>query len=99
MSAFDRYIFRTTFGAFLLVLISLTAVIWLTHALREIDLMMNQRLSGPGRAARIARLGDQGEGGFRRQHRSAGALHQYRARSDPAHSRAALRWATAWDFH
>jgi len=43
MSAFDRYIFRTTFGAFLLVLISLTAVIWLTHALREIDLMTNQR--------------------------------------------------------
>src|SRR2546429_4038565 len=32
-----------TFGAFLLVLISLTAVIWLTHALREIDLMTNQR--------------------------------------------------------
>ena len=43
MSAFDRYIFRTTFGAFLLILISLTAVIWLTHALREIDLMTNQR--------------------------------------------------------
>ncbi len=43
MSAFDRYIFRTTFGAFLLVLVSLTAVIWLTHALREIDLMTNQR--------------------------------------------------------
>jgi lipopolysaccharide export system permease protein len=43
MSSFDRYIFRTTFGAFLLVLISLTAVIWLTHALREIDLMTNQR--------------------------------------------------------
>ena len=43
MSAFDRYMFRTTFGAFLLVLISLTAVIWLTHALREIDLMTSQR--------------------------------------------------------
>ena len=43
MSAFDRYIFRTTFGAFLLVLMSLTAIIWLTHALREIDLMTNQR--------------------------------------------------------
>jgi len=43
MSAFDRYIFRTTFGAFLLILISLTAVIWLTHALREIDLMTSQR--------------------------------------------------------
>src|SRR6476620_10227090 len=43
MSAFDRYIFRTTFGAFLLVLFSLTTVIWLTHALREIDLMTGQR--------------------------------------------------------
>ena len=43
MSSFDRYIFRNVFGAFLLVLISLTAVIWLTHALREIDLMTNQR--------------------------------------------------------
>jgi lipopolysaccharide export system permease protein len=43
MSAFDRYIFRTTFGAFLLVCISLTTVIWLTHALREIDLMTNQK--------------------------------------------------------
>ena len=30
MSAFDRYIFRTTFGAFLLVLITLTAVISIT---------------------------------------------------------------------
>jgi lipopolysaccharide export system permease protein len=43
MGAFDRYIFRNVFGAFLLILISLTAVIWLTHALREIDLMTNQR--------------------------------------------------------
>lgn len=43
MSAFDRYIFRNTFGAFLLILISLTSVVWLTHALREIDLMTNQR--------------------------------------------------------
>jgi lipopolysaccharide export system permease protein len=43
MSSFDRYIFRNVFGAFLLILISLTAVIWLTHALREIDLMTNQR--------------------------------------------------------
>ena len=43
MGSFDRYIFRTTFGAFLLICISLTAVIWLTHALREIDLMTSQR--------------------------------------------------------
>jgi lipopolysaccharide export system permease protein len=43
MGALDRYVFRTTFGAFLLVLVSLTTVIWLTHALREIDLMTNQK--------------------------------------------------------
>jgi lipopolysaccharide export system permease protein len=43
MRSFDRYIFRTTFGAFLLIAISLTMVIWLTHALREIDLMTNQK--------------------------------------------------------
>jgi lipopolysaccharide export system permease protein len=36
------YIFRTTFGAFLIILFSLTSVIWLTHALRDIDLMTNQ---------------------------------------------------------
>jgi lipopolysaccharide export system permease protein len=38
----DRYIFRTGFGAFVLILVSLTAVIWLTHALRDIDLVTNQ---------------------------------------------------------
>src|SRR6266567_2198518 len=35
-SSIDRYIFRTTFGAFLLILVSLTGIIWITHALREI---------------------------------------------------------------
>ena len=43
MGALDRYVFRTTFGAFVLILVSLTTVIWLTHALREIDLMTNQK--------------------------------------------------------
>src|SRR5438128_3426461 len=38
----DRYIFRTTLGAFVLVLISLTGIIWITQALREIDLVTNQ---------------------------------------------------------
>ena len=38
----DRYIFRTSFGAFVLILISLTAIIWITHALRDIDLVTNQ---------------------------------------------------------
>jgi lipopolysaccharide export system permease protein len=42
MASIDRYIFRTAFGAFVLVLVSLTAVIWVTHALKEIDLMTNQ---------------------------------------------------------
>jgi lipopolysaccharide export system permease protein len=42
MGSIGRYIFRTTFGAFMLVLISLTAVIWVTQALRDIDLVTNQ---------------------------------------------------------
>lgn len=42
MGSISRYIFRTTFGAFVVVLVSLTAVIWVTQALRDIDLMTNQ---------------------------------------------------------
>jgi lipopolysaccharide export system permease protein len=42
MGRIDRYIFRTSFGAFVLILVSLTAVIWLTHALRDIDLVTSQ---------------------------------------------------------
>lgn len=42
MGSINQYIFRTTFGAFLVVLISLTAVIWVTQALRDIDLMTSQ---------------------------------------------------------
>ena len=42
MGSINRYIFRTTFGAFAVVLVSLTAVIWVTQALRDIDLMTNQ---------------------------------------------------------
>jgi lipopolysaccharide export system permease protein len=42
MGSIGWYIFRTTFGAFLLVLVSLTGAIWLTQALRDIDLMTNQ---------------------------------------------------------
>jgi lipopolysaccharide export system permease protein len=42
MGSIGGYIFRTTFGAFLLVLVSLTAVIWVTQALRSIDLITNQ---------------------------------------------------------
>jgi lipopolysaccharide export system permease protein len=42
MGSIGRYIFRTTFGAFLLVLVSLTAAIWITQALRDVDLMTGQ---------------------------------------------------------
>ena len=42
MGSIDRYIFRTTFGAFLVVLISVTTLMWITQALRNIDLMTNQ---------------------------------------------------------
>lgn len=42
MGCIDRYIFRTTFAAFLVVFVSLTAVIWLTQALRQIDLLTDQ---------------------------------------------------------
>jgi lipopolysaccharide export system permease protein len=43
MQSISRYIFRSTLGAFLTVLVSLTALIWVTQALRDIDLMTNQR--------------------------------------------------------
>src|SRR5665213_3906590 len=42
MGSISRYIFRTTFGAFAVVLVSLTAVIWVTQALRDIDLVTSQ---------------------------------------------------------
>src|SRR4029079_13688745 len=42
MGSIGRYIFRTTFGAFLLVLVSLTGAIWVTQALRDVDLMTGQ---------------------------------------------------------
>src|SRR5579884_3869244 len=42
MGSINRYIFRTTFGAFLVVLVSLTAVIWVTQALRDFDIMTSQ---------------------------------------------------------
>jgi lipopolysaccharide export system permease protein len=42
MGSIGWYIFRTTLGAFVLILVSLTAVIWLATALRDIDLMTSQ---------------------------------------------------------
>lgn len=42
MRTIDRYIIRITSGAFLLILASLTLLVWVTQALREIDLMTAQ---------------------------------------------------------
>ncbi len=42
MGSIGRYIFRTTFGAFLVVLVSVTLLMWITQALRDIDLMTNE---------------------------------------------------------
>src|SRR4029077_9430143 len=42
MALIDRYIFRTIFGGFLLILINLTLVIWITQILRQGDLITNQ---------------------------------------------------------
>jgi lipopolysaccharide export system permease protein len=42
MGSIGRYIFRTTSGAFLVVLVSVTTLMWITQALRDIDLMTNQ---------------------------------------------------------
>ena len=42
MGSIGRYIVRTTLGAFLLVLVSLTSVIWVAHVLRDFDIVTNQ---------------------------------------------------------
>ena len=42
MGSIDRYVFRTIFGAFVLVLLNLTAVIWITQILKQIDIITNQ---------------------------------------------------------
>ncbi len=42
LSAIDRYISKMTLLSFLIVLVSLTGVIWITQALRNIDLMTSQ---------------------------------------------------------
>src|SRR6059058_5904117 len=42
MGSIGRYIFRTTLGAFLVVLISVTTLVWLTQASRNIDLVTSQ---------------------------------------------------------
>jgi lipopolysaccharide export system permease protein len=42
MGSIGLYVFRATLGAFILVLVSLTAIIWVTYVLRDIDLITNQ---------------------------------------------------------
>src|SRR5215211_6357263 len=42
MGSIGRYIFRATFGAFLVVCVAVTALMWVTQALRDVDLMTNQ---------------------------------------------------------
>src|SRR5260370_41623271 len=42
MGSIGRYIFRTTFGAFLVVLVSVTTLMWITQALRDVYLMTNE---------------------------------------------------------
>jgi lipopolysaccharide export system permease protein len=42
MGSIGRYIFRATLGAFLVVLISVTTLMWITQALRNFDLMTTQ---------------------------------------------------------
>jgi lipopolysaccharide export system permease protein len=43
MGSLGRYIFRTTMGAFVICLVSLTVVIWFTQAMRDFDLITTQR--------------------------------------------------------
>ena len=42
MGAVGRYIFRTTFGAFMVVLVSVTMLMWMTQAMRNVDLLTSQ---------------------------------------------------------
>ncbi len=43
MGSIGRYMFRATMGAFLIILVSLTVVIWFTQAMRDFDLITSQR--------------------------------------------------------
>src|SRR6202035_2564151 len=43
MGSIGRYMFRTTMGACLITLITLTVVMWFTQAIREFDLITSQR--------------------------------------------------------
>jgi lipopolysaccharide export system permease protein len=43
MGSIGRYMFRTSMGAFVIILVSLTIVIWFTQAMRDFDLITSQR--------------------------------------------------------
>jgi len=43
MGSIGRYMFRTTIGAFVITLVSLTVVIWFTQAMRDLDLITSER--------------------------------------------------------
>ena len=43
MGSIGRYMFRTTIGAFVITLVSLTVVMWFSQAIREFDLITSQR--------------------------------------------------------
>src|ERR1700744_4830940 len=43
MSSIGRYMFRPTMGAFVIILVSLTVVIWFTQGMRDFDLITTQR--------------------------------------------------------
>jgi lipopolysaccharide export system permease protein len=43
MGSIGRYIFRTTMVAFVVILVSLTVVLWFTQAMRDFDLITSQR--------------------------------------------------------
>jgi len=42
MDSLDKYIFKTSFQSFLVILVSLTGVIWVTQILRQVDLITSQ---------------------------------------------------------
>src|SRR5688572_15372098 len=42
MNSIDSYVFRAILGAFAMVLITLTSAIWMTQALRDLDLITSQ---------------------------------------------------------
>jgi lipopolysaccharide export system permease protein len=47
MGSIGRYIFRTMLGTFPLVLASVTALMWITQAVRDIDLNHGQSMVLP----------------------------------------------------